>query len=670
MWAVFLVTSALAGCDILNDVGLGFYNSDCNNIGRCIEGDCYCCDTSVERDPCRGRGLYKGKWNTDPSKNIDCGYPTNFLTIKFNLLFEDADIFCPNNGSSAIPDFRREVSAVLQEEGYTGEIIARTCSSCTASTPCDMDSDDNPTSGTLLGFGTNLNTYYNLSCAQLTPNPFLGIVVLCPFNTDYGAEAFRVLNSAIDETNDFQRFTESLAEKIEMPATITRMNSIARTAKASSTIVTRNPTSEPTAPTILPTMAPTSSPTSIPSVTPTESRSVDTPFCESYVNKVGDLRFIAGGASCRAHINESWPGGRTCESPYIVCLPQENTPAIDIMGKPYRNITHRYTVLECKQECSYDQRCLGIEFRADNSSVTGDCLLLDDLEPKVEDEVLLFQWSDTFLYERLDKSVTGSSALCWTKLSSPDYCNPFSQAEDLSDEMLNCYCPNNRKGFYTKKVKRTVNNTRFCDNDTTVDERIQTAQANRMFHLCENWCLFDPLQPEQENFYWDPWKQCWRETYSARGSHRAYCDRVIRNPNSIELRYIKHRSTHFCGSPKPPTSSPVPDANTTWYLSDALESCDEVCGRNGLLCAAEQTSRRFKTESELVDAFDEAGFDCSSDSVGIIMNDTRYAGWALPGVRGSTLCVNRQQTMEHLMDMDSDCVRKIGSGWQRLCACY
>jgi len=659
MWALFLVIAAVFGC-----TGSGSITDQCNNVGYCRNGKCKCCDTSKERDPCSGYGggLQPGRWSGE-----NCIQPRFYMTFSIGILFEDTDTFCPNNDSSAIPNFVDEVSAVFKEEGYPGEIIAQKCSICTLSTPCDFPrTSDDPTTGTLLRFGTNLNTYYNLSCAKLSPNPFLGIPTVCSHNPDYGAEAFRKISKALDTTEDFQRFVKLLAEKIETPSTINRMFGEEGVSTYKNTIITRNPTSEPTAPT----SAPSSAPTSIPSVTPTESRAVDTPFCESYVNKVGDLRFIAGGASCRAHINESWPGGRTCDSPYIVCLPQENTPAFDIMGKPYKNITHRYTVLECKQECSYDQRCLGIEFRADNNSVSGDCLLLDDLEPMVEDEYSLFTWSDTEPYKSLDKSTTGRSALCWTKLSSADYCNPFSQAEDLSDEMLNCYCPNNRKGFYTKKVKRTVNNTRFCDNDTTVDKRIQTAQANRMFHLCENWCLFDPLQPEQENWYWDPWKQCWRETYSARGTHRAYCDRVIRNPNSIELRYIKHRSTHFCGSPKPPTSSPVPDANTTWYLSDALESCDEVCGRNGLLCAAEQTSRRFKTESELVDAFDEAGFDCSSDSVGIIMNDTRYAGWALPGVRGSTLCVNRQQTLEHLMDMDSDCVRKIGSGWQRLCACY
>merc|ERR1711920_936948 len=394
-----------------------------------------------------------------------------------------------------------------------------------------------------------------------------------------------------------------------------------------------------------------------------------TAICEKYVNDVGDIStFSGGGASCRAHINESWPGGRTCESPYIVCLPQENTPAFDIMGNRYKNDTHRYTLQECKQECSYDQRCLGIEFRADDNSTSGDCLLLGSIQLAIEDENNSATNPSTLENSpTLDRSATGVDALCFSK---DDTCNPFFEAEDLTDEMLECYCPNNRKGFYTKKVKRTVNNTRFCDDDAGVDERIRKAQANRMFHLCENWCLFGPHHPEQENWYWDPWKQCWRETYAARGTHRAYCDRVIRNPDSIELQYINHRSNHFCDASKPPTYAPVPDVNTTWYLSDVLESCDEVCGRNDMVCAAEQTTRRFETEEELIDAFSEAGFDCTGESVIIWMDDTRYVGWALPGLRDSNRCVNRQAPLDHLMDLDSDCGRKIGSNWQRLCACY
>jgi len=260
-------------------------------------------------------------------------------------------------------------------------------------------------------------------------------------------------------------------------------------------------------------------------------------------------------------------------------------------------------------------------------------------------------------------SDSNNQSLCWSKRN---YCNPYFQAEDLTDEMLSCYCPNNRKGVYTKKVKRIVNNTRFCDNDSVVDERIRLAQANRMFHLCENWCLFETYNPEQENWYWDPWKQCWRETYSGTGVHRAYCDRVIRNPDSIELQFLNHRRAHFCGVTEQPTSSPVPDVNTTWYLAEVLESCDGVCGRNDKDCAAEQTTSRFKTEDEMTEAFAEAGVGCTRS----IMNSTARVGWALPGLLTTGTCVNRQPTIDHLEDLDSDCRRTIGYAWRRLCACY
>jgi len=232
--------------------------------------------------------------------------------------------------------------------------------------------------------------------------------------------------------------------------------------------------------------------------------------------------------------------------------------------------------------------------------------------------------------------------------------------------MLNCYCPNNRKGFYTKKVKRTVNNTQFCYNDVNVTKRIQKAQANRMFHLCENWCLFETSNPEQENWYWDPWKQCFRETYSAVGVHTGYCDRVIRNPDSIELKFINYRKEHFCGVTNAPTSSPVADSNTTWILGEKDESCDDACSRHERECAAEQTSRRFSSEQELLDAFNESGITCNK----VIMNSTKYIGWALPGGMGNNICVNRQLTLDHLEDLHSDCNRKIGGNWHRLCACY
>merc|ERR1719462_585343 len=316
-----------------------------------------------------------------------------------------------------------------------------------------------------------------------------------------------------------------------------------------------------------------------------------------------------------------------------------------------RNLTHRYNLDECKQECANDQRCLGMEFIPDDGSNVGDCNLIDDIPVVVTNPG--------------DGNVS-----CY---KNSDYCNPSFEAADLTQVMLDCYCPNNRKGSYTKKVKRTVSNTRYCGSDAEMDERIKLAHANRMFHLCENWCLFNTLNPEQESWYWDPWNTCWYETYSGIGAHRAYCDRVIRNPNSIELQFVNRRAENFisCSNTKiPPTESPVEDVNVTYYLSDPAGSCDEACSGNGMTCAADQTARVFSSETDLMAAFKEAGFTCQSDN--IIMNRTNWEGWALPGLGHGRICANRQPTLtlSHLEDLDSDCNRKIGKGWNRLCACY
>jgi len=443
---------------------------------------------------------------------------------------------------------------------------------------------------------------------------------------------------------------------------------------ATTSIPTESPSSSPTetptsSPTTMPTESPTSSPTTLPSENPTSSPTTlpteaPTEFCETYTNDVQDLTFLGAGSSCRGGINESWTGGRTCDSPYIICLPEENTPSIDMMEDRYMNVTHRYTVPECLRECSYDQRCMGVEFVADANSSFGDCNLIDSIPVVVEDAENIFNYY-TGDHRNLDNSTTGGNVLCWGK---SDYCNPFFEADDLNDGMLNCYCPNNRKGFYTKRVQRNVNNTRFCGNDSRVDVRIKKAQANRMFHLCENWCLFETFNPEEENWYYDPWQMCWRETYSGIGEHRSYCDRVIRNPDSIEFKFFNHRIEHFCGVSTPPTPQPVADTSTTWFLAHKLENCDDACSRNGLTCAADQTSTVFKTESDLLDAFMEAGISCFSAT--IHMNETDYVGWALPGLRGSNICANRQSTPSHFGNFHSDCNRKLGGNWQRLCACF
>jgi len=260
--------------------------------------------------------------------------------------------------------------------------------------------------------------------------------------------------------------------------------------------------------------------------------------CEPYTNKVDDLSFVGVGDDCRAGLNSSYPGGLTCDSPYVICLPQENTPAA-FVDQDYKNFTHRYSVDECLKECANDQRCSGIEFVADPSSPLGDCNLIDDIPVEITLQVSsAFEYDSSMTYTNLDISVTLGDALCFQK---EDYCNPSFEAEDLSEEMLNCYCPNNRKGFYTKKVKRTVENTRFCGNDTEVDTRIQKAQANRMFHLCENWCLFNVEDPMAESWYYNPWKACWRKQYSG-----SYCTRVIIDPDTIEMQFVRNRVNLTC----------------------------------------------------------------------------------------------------------------------------
>jgi len=199
---------------------------------------------------------------------------------------------------------------------------------------------------------------------------------------------------------------------------------------------------------------------------------------------------------------------------------------------------------ECLQECANDQRCMGIEFVADSNSALGNCSLIDDIPPEITDTVNGgFVYDPLKTYDNLDSNITGGDALCFEK---KDDCYPYFEAGDLNEVMLSCYCPNNRKGSYTKKVKRTVTNTRFCGSDSEVDSRIQKAQANRMFHLCENWCLFNTDDPEAESWYWDPWQTCWREQYGGVDMHMSYCNRVIRSPDTIEMQFINHRTSMFC----------------------------------------------------------------------------------------------------------------------------
>jgi len=626
-------------------------NEDCNWVGRCAFNECYCCDSRDPSSFCENDKLSNpGHWETGPDGK-PCGTLYKYYLAEWGYLYPSGFVNCPNDRvSPANPDYIDETIAVLRTNyDYNGTVLPQPCKVCTEDDPCTLLTGS-PTTGIFVKFGTDLNTYYNESCGTGTlPYNYIA----CTGNWDNGASAAGMIGRAFDAIKDHKNHIYALNEELKQIV----VTAAYQTTKKIITEVFQASLSPTPLPTFDPTIYPTRSPTEL---------DIKEEKCKSYRNEEKYIKFLGGGSSCRANINESWTGGRTCSSPYIICLPQENTPSLNIRGTPYFNDTHRYSVLQCKQECADDQRCMGFEFVADTASNRGNCTLLDDIPIKIENPNIGFQYS-----EIEDDLTTEVEALCFVKsYDDEESCNPSIEAKHYLNDttlntMLNCYCPNNRKGSYTKRVKRTVAATRYCYNDPSVEERIRKAQAHRMFHLCENWCLFDTLNPEQESWYWDPWKQCYRETYSAVGAHTGYCDRVIRNPNSIEFQFVTYRKEHFCGVTEQPTSSPVSASIITWTLSDIEESCDEACSRTGARCAAHQTMRVFSKEEELLSAFEKAGVTCQE----VIMNSMVFEGWALPGNRDS-LCVNRQPTLTHLSDLSSDCNRKLGGEWRRLCACY
>jgi len=645
MWALLLLSGCFAQSTCSPPDGGGLQLApDCNYVGFCLgfgpDYSCFCCDVLLPLSPICAvtQGVFSG---------VNCNDYTIFYNFKFGFLIEGTNVSCANDDvESSSPSLESEIISIFSDL-YPGLVMPVSCPVCSTQSPCDYFDGPAATSGIYVQFGTDLNTYYDHDCGK---ENIVDYQRPCAANKDMGTSAYISILDAFNYTivniNIFENIFATLGFDSD-----TYVQQVGESISKGETSFTF------TAPR-------TFSPTLSPSFEPTRVQLEETQPCEKYSNSVSDLQVVGVGSSCRANINETWPGGRGCESPYLICLPKENTPAVEFLGRKYYNSTHRYSVAECQQECALDQRCLGFEFLADINSSLGNCTLIDDIPVGVvnEDYDVSYTSDDENLYESLN-----GNAVCFEKR---EYCNPHFTSEDLNETMLTCYCPDNRKGSYTKKVKRTVNNTRSCGDDYSMDERIKYAQANRMFHMCENWCLFNALNPELESWYWDPWKTCWRETYSADGVHRGYCDRVIRNPDSIELKFVNDRSSKLlsCNITRTPTEAPVNDVNTTYFLGEELESCNDACSRNSLLCAADQTARRFSSENELIEAFAEAGHACDVDRV--TMNKTRLQGWALPGLERNSFCTNRQLTLSHLEDLDSDCHRIIGENWQRLCACY
>lgn len=257
--------------------------------------------------------------------------------------------------------------------------------------------------------------------------------------------------------------------------------------------------------------------------------------------------------------------------------------------------------------------------------------------------------------------------------------------------MLKCYCPNNRKGFYTKKVTRTVEATKFCGYDEqegdAVTKRIKEAQANRMFHLCENWCLFNTQSPRTESWYHDPWNAdgpCWREQYSGVGTHRSYCYRVIRDPFTIEQFFIDTRSANMCGQELGGANTPTPtytmDATEnpamTYHMAMPGDTCADKCADEGMTCSEDSNElvAGGANDEWAQAAFQEAGYDCSST-----FTEGNY-GWAFPGrnTDGTCLLANSNnaagtypdQTTNHGPPLVNTCNMSIGANYQRLCSCY
>jgi len=594
--ALVSYVSAFGFCSMANNRE-GLTNPDCNYAGVCdlTDGISYC--------SCCAPGTCGRTCDTE-NPTVDCLHFTgttckqvnNWYLANVGFRANDID---PNKKSdlvcNTIPETRainktflslnrslsEEVNIVARKRGWTGSFKeVPECDTCSSQYPCTVGiaSGQTPTSGFTFAFQVDFNEFYDIDChvPDLIARD-LSNIPECAANYDYGIMAEQLWSTVSDSTGFVNDFNELLRDDLgwentyiiamgeqrlqkdnwewiisypptPFPTLPTFRPTLAPTAiptQAPSSVPTQAPTQAPTAtpteiptqapssvptqaptatptsfPTQIPTATPTSFPTQIPTATPTQIPTVEQ--CRPYANNISDIQYIGSGTDCRAGLNMSYPGGLSCASPYIVCLPQENTPA-QFGYESYYSSTHRYSIDECLQECANDQRCLGIEFVPDNDDQpqVGDCNLIDDIPVEIT------------------KSEKDAKALCYEK---KDACYPYFEADDLDATMLNCYCPNNRKGFYTKKVKRTVENTRFCGNDSDIENSIKKAQANRMFHLCENWCLFDTENPTEEYWFWDPWKTCWREQEDA----STYCTQGIEDPRTIEMQFLINRREHFC----------------------------------------------------------------------------------------------------------------------------
>jgi len=122
---------------------------------------------------------------------------------------------------------------------------------------------------------------------------------------------------------------------------------------------------------------------------------------------------------------------------------------------------------------------------------------------------------------------------------SGNQCIPRKHESELTTDVLGCYCES------TGRVDRTKDTAHFCtmdDTDVWNEEtaRIRLALANRMFHTCNSWCLFDVDEPTTKFWLYNQFQRCYK-----RQGKKGQCQRVV-DQNGAQINFVQERSASVC----------------------------------------------------------------------------------------------------------------------------
>jgi len=234
----------------------------------------------------------------------------------------------------------------------------------------------------------------------------------------------------------------------------------------------------------------------------------------------------------------------------------------------------------------------------------------------------------------------------------------------MTNEIMNCYC-GGKNSVYGKLPRRSVENSVLCEKrgltewERMIDSlRIHRAQANRMFHKCESWCLFDLAEPESKSWLWNKKGECWKQQ-----GPNSLCNRIV-GRNSAEFQHVKQRSSKMCKKDL--------TGGIAWKLEPKGSrgrdrSCDVICGNNGLVCELSG----FLSVTWDASQNNPHALEAIWGSVGV--DDCRFeAGADLPyqpvlstrGGENRCILSNRQGAVR-----DNACRARSKSTFRRLCPC-